>query len=266
MTNNLQLTTNNEIMQLRKNIVAGNWKMNKTAVEAAALINEINQGASGLQNVQLVLCTPAIYLESARKNAHETISIGAQNCYCEIAGAFTGEISAAMLSSVGVSHVIIGHSERRQIFSEKSKLLSKKVDIALVYGLTPIYCCGEPLEIRETGLHFSYVKSQITRELFHLSETDFSKLVIAYEPIWAIGTGKTATVDEAQEMHAALRNHISKKYGKDVADSISILYGGSCNAANAASIFSQPDVDGGLIGGASLKSTDFLTIAQSFPK
>ncbi len=253
-------------MQLRKNIVAGNWKMNKTATEANTLINEINQGLSVLSNVQLVLCPPAIYLESTRKNANETISVGAQNCYCEASGAFTGEISAAMLSSVGVSHVIIGHSERRQIFSEKSKMLSKKVEVAIANGLTPIYCCGEPLEIRETGLHFSYVKSQITRELFHLSETDFSKLVIAYEPIWAIGTGKTATVEEAQVMHAALRNHIFKKYGKDVADGISILYGGSCNAANAKSIFSQPDVDGGLIGGASLKSADFLTIANSFVK
>lgn len=253
-------------MQLRKNIVAGNWKMNKTATEAVTLINEINQGVSALKNVLLVLCPPTIYLESARKNADSKISVGAQNCYSDASGAFTGEISAAMLSSVGVSHVIIGHSERRQIFSEKSKMLSKKIDIAIANGLTPIYCCGEPLEIRETGLHFSYVKSQITRELFHLSEEDFSKLVIAYEPIWAIGTGKTATVDEAQEMHAALRNHIFKKYGKDIADGVSILYGGSCNATNAASIFSQPDVDGGLIGGASLKSADFLAIANSFEK
>ena len=250
----------------RKKIVAGNWKMNKTATEAATLVNEINQGVASLANVQLVLCTPSVFLESTRKNAGASIAVGAQNCYSEASGAFTGEISAVMLSSIGVSHVIIGHSERRQIFGEKSKLLSKKIEIALANGLTPIYCCGEPLEIRETGLHFGYVKSQITRELFHLSEEDFSKLVIAYEPIWAIGTGKTASTEEAQEMHAALRNHISKKYGKDIAEGISILYGGSCNASNAAAIFSQPDVDGGLIGGASLKSADFLTIANSFPK
>ena len=189
----------------------------------AALVNEINEGAASNSNVQLVLCTPSIFLESTRKNAKASISVGAQNCYSEAMGAFTGEISAIMLSSIGVSHVIIGHSERRQIFGEKSKLLTKKVEIALVNGLTPIYCCGEPLEIREAGLHFGYVKSQITRELFHLSEEDFSKLVIAYEPIWAIGTGKTASTEEAQEMHAALRNHISKKYGKDIEKIICIL-------------------------------------------
>ncbi len=253
-------------MTSRKNIVAGNWKMNKTASEAVTLVGEINQGAKSLKNVQLVLCTPAVYLESARNEADSKIAVGAQNCYCEASGAFTGEISASMLVSVGVTHVIIGHSERRQIFGEKSKLLSKKIEIALANGLTPIYCCGEPLEIRETGLHYSYVKSQLTREIFHLSEEDFSKLVIAYEPIWAIGTGKTATTAEAQEMHAALRNHISKKYGKNVADGVSILYGGSCNASNASTLFAQPDVDGGLIGGASLKSADFLAIANAFPK
>ena len=253
---------------MRKHIVAGNWKMNKTLDEGIALASEIvNIAADEIKDdVSLVLCPPFIHLSSVSRviGSAPKLFLGAQNCNDHASGAYTGEISVEMLRSVGAQFVIIGHSERREYFEESNEFLAKKVDIALGAGLTPIFCCGEPLDIREAGTHFGYVTNQITASLFHLDTDTFRKLVIAYEPIWAIGTGKTATEAQAQEMHARLRAHIAAKYGSELADEISILYGGSCNASNARAIFAGPDVDGGLIGGASLKARDFIEIAKSF--
>jgi len=192
------------------------------------------------------------------------IKVGAQNCSEHESGAYTGEISAPMLKSIGIPYVILGHSERRQYFGEDGKLLAKKVDVALKYGLTPIFCCGEPLEVRESNGHEALVKKQVEESLFHLDATGLQKVVIAYEPVWAIGTGKTATAQQAQDMHAVIRKHLASKYGEAIASSISILYGGSVNAANAKELFSCADVDGGLVGGASLKSREFTEIAKSF--
>jgi triosephosphate isomerase len=192
------------------------------------------------------------------------LAVAAQNCHEKASGAYTGEISAAMLASAGVQYVILGHSERRQYFAETNEQLAAKTDAALANGLTPLFCCGESLETREGADFLGHVAQQVTESLFHLSAEDFAKVVIAYEPIWAIGTGLTASSDQAQEMHAYLRSHIAKQYGQSVADSISILYGGSCNAKNAKELFACPDVDGGLIGGASLVAADFITIATSY--
>ena len=189
--------------------------------------------------------------------------IGAQNCSEHESGAYTGEISAAMLKSAGVPYVILGHSERRQYFGENGPLLAKKVDVALKHGLTPIFCCGEPLDVRESNGHEALVKKQVEESLFHLECIKPAKGCIAYEPVWAIGTGKTATSQQAQDMHAVIRKHLATKYGQ-AAESISILYGGSVNAANAKELFACPDVDGGLVGGASLKSREFTEIAKSF--
>jgi triosephosphate isomerase len=191
--------------------------------------------------------------------------MGAQNCSEHEAGAYTGEVSAPMLRSIGIPYVILGHSERRQYFGENGKLLAKKVDMALKYGLTPIFCCGEPLQVREKNEHEKLVKQQVEEALFHLEATSIEKIVIAYEPVWAIGTGKTATAQQAQDMHAVIRRHIASKYDQSVADGISILYGGSVNAGNAKELFSCADVDGGLVGGASLKSREFTEIAKAMP-
>jgi len=254
---------------MRKKIVAGNWKMNKTFEEAGILASEVmgmvEDEVKG--NVRVVLCIPFPYLVSIknqlRKNSR--IEVGAQNCSEHEAGAYTGEVSAAMLRSMGVPYVIIGHSERRQYFGEDAKLLAKKVDISLKYGLTPIFCCGEPLEVREKNEHEKLVKQQVEEALFHLDADAVEKVVIAYEPVWAIGTGKTATSQQAQQMHAVIRQHLASKYGKSVADNISVLYGGSVNAGNAKELFANPDVDGGLVGGASLKSRDFTEIIKAMP-
>src|SRR5690606_9874643 len=191
------------------------------------------------------------------------IDVGAQNCSEHEAGAYTGEVSAPMLRSIGVPYVILGHSERRQYFHEDSALLAKKVDIALKYGLTPIFCCGEPLDVREKSQHEALVKQQVQDALFHLDITDITKVVIAYEPVWAIGTGKTATAAQAQDMHAVIRKHLASRYDASTADAISVLYGGSVNAGNAKELFACPDVDGGLVGGASLKSRDFTDIVKA---
>lgn len=252
---------------MRKKIVAGNWKMNKTLDEALALTSEVvNMVKDEVRNeTKVILCTPALYLLSLKKYVENSanLSIGAQNCSDKSSGAYTGEISAPMLASSGISSVIIGHSERREYFGESNEMLAAKVDIALANGLTPLFCCGESLDLRQNSDYLGFVKNQITESLFHLSPEDFAKVVIAYEPIWAIGTGLTASVEQAQEMHAALRNHIAEKYGNSIADDISILYGGSVNAANAAQLFASPDVDGGLVGGASLKSRDFVEIIKA---
>ncbi len=253
---------------MRKKIVAGNWKMNNTLEEGISLSSEIvNMVADEVtDDVELVLCTPYIHLSSVSKIIGDApkVSLGAQNCNDNLKGAFTGEISVDMLKSVGVKYVILGHSERREYYQESNEFLAKKVDTVLAAGLTPIFCCGEALDIREKDEQYDFVTNQLTESIFHLSPEDFKKLVIAYEPIWAIGTGKTATPEQAQEMHAKLRAHIAGKYGQEIADSISILYGGSCNPGNAKTLFALEDVDGGLIGGASLKSRDFIDIAKSY--
>lgn len=252
---------------MRKKIVAGNWKMNNTLEEGKALTSEVvNMAKSEVpSSVHLVLCTPFIHLVPVVQLAEKTlVSVGAQNCSDKESGAYTGEVSASMIASANVSYVILGHSERREYFKETNASLATKVDLALKHNLTPIFCCGESLTQREKGIHVDFVKNQLTESLFHLSSTEFSKIVIAYEPIWAIGTGVTASSEQAQEMHAEIRNHLVSKYGKESAENTSILYGGSCKPGNAKELFSCPDVDGGLIGGASLKARDFIDIAKSF--
>ena len=252
---------------MRKKIVAGNWKMNKSLEEALSLTSEVvNMVRDEVRgDVEVVLCTPYIYLPVLQKYVQEVdrISLGAQNCHHKASGAFTGEISASMLSAIEVPYVIIGHSERRQYFGETDALIAEKVKIALENGLKPIFCCGELLEQRQNEDFIAIVKDQITAALFDLSAEDFGKVVIAYEPVWAIGTGLTASSAQAQEMHASLRAHIAEKFGAQVADDTTILYGGSCNEKNADELFACPDVDGGLIGGASLKSREFTNIIKS---
>jgi triosephosphate isomerase len=253
---------------MRSKIVAGNWKMNKTLDEGVALASEIVNMVNDavLTDVKTVICPPFIHLNSVSKiiGGNPKVVLGAQNCNDHESGAYTGEVSVGMLKSVGVQYVIIGHSERREYYNENNAFLKDKVDAALKADLVPIFCCGEPLEVRESEEHFSYVTNQLTESLFHLEEQDFAKLVIAYEPIWAIGTGKTATEQQAQEMHKKIRDHIASRYSEAMASEISILYGGSCKPSNAKELFAQPDVDGGLIGGAALKSKDFVDIIKSF--
>lgn len=252
---------------MRQKIVAGNWKMNKTLEEAQSLTSEImGMVADEVKgNVTVVLCVPFPYLLPIKNQlgTSSTVYVGAQNCSEHDAGAYTGEVSTNMIKSLGVSYVIIGHSERRQYFGEDAKLLATKVNKVLTSGLTPIFCCGEPLEIREAGTHESLVKQQVGESLFHLSVDALKKVVIAYEPVWAIGTGKTASSQQAEDMHAVIRKHLASKYGNDVAESISILYGGSVNAANSKELFACANVDGGLVGGASLKSREFVEIIKS---
>ena len=249
---------------MRKKVVAGNWKCNTTLEEGIALAKEVNSLVN-TNDVVVVLGTPFIHLTEVVKTVtNKAISVSAQNCAAEPKGAFTGEVSAAMVKSTGAKYVILGHSERREYYGETSAILNKKLALALENGLTPIYCCGEPLSIREAGTQNAYVVKQLEETIFALSVSDFNKLIIAYEPIWAIGTGKTATTQQAQDMHKVIRDAIAAKMGKEAAEGISILYGGSCNAANAKELFANPDVDGGLIGGASLKAADFNTIISSF--
>ncbi len=252
---------------MRKKIVAGNWKMNKTLDEAVALTSEIVNMVKDEVNsdVEVVLAVPALYLATLKSYVagHPRISLGAQNCHEKAFGAYTGEISAPMLRAMGIPYVILGHSERRQYFSETSRQLAEKVDIALENGLKPIFCCGESLDQRQNGDYIGVVKAQLTESLFHLGAEEMARVVIAYEPIWAIGTGLTASAAQAQEMHAALRGHLAEKFGSEVAQDISILYGGSVGAANAGELFAGADVDGGLVGGASLKSRDFTDIIRA---
>ena len=251
----------------RKKIVAGNWKMNKTLEEAnilaAEILGMVNDEVTG--DVKVIFCVPFPYLLTIKNQLGKStrISVAAQNCSEHEWGAYTGEVSAPMLKSMGVPYVVLGHSERRQYFGEDGKLLAKKVDVALKHGLGPIYCCGEPLEIRESNQHEALVKKQVEESLFHLDADAIQKVIIAYEPVWAIGTGKTASSQQAQDMHAVIRKHLAGKYGQAVADSITIQYGGSVGAANAKELFACPDVDGGLVGGASLKSRDFTEIIKS---
>lgn len=251
---------------MRKNIVAGNWKMNKTLQEGLALAKELDAALKGRTiTCDVIIGTPFIHLASIAAAIDTTrIGVAAENCADKESGAYTGEVSAAMVASTGARYVIIGHSERRAYYHETSPILMEKVKLALSNGLTPIFCVGEVLEEREAGKHFEVVARQVEEALFTLDQTDFAKLILAYEPVWAIGTGKTATADQAQEMHAHIRKSIAAKYGKEVANGCSILYGGSCNAANAKELFSRADVDGGLIGGASLSVDKFLPIIEAF--
>lgn len=241
--------------------------MNKTLEEANTLTSEISGMVADevRGDAKVILCTPFPYLLPIKKllGDQARIAVGAQNCSEHEAGAYTGEVSAPMLASMRIAYVILGHSERRQYFGEGGALLAKKVDVALKHGLTPIYCCGEPLEVRERNEHEALVKQQVEDSLFHLNAETIKKVVIAYEPVWAIGTGKTASAQQAQDMHAVIRKHLAGKYGQAIADSISILYGGSVNAANAKELFACADVDGGLVGGASLKSREFVEIVKS---
>ena len=251
---------------MRKNIVAGNWKMNKTLQEGIALAKELNEVlANERPNCDVIICTPFIHLASVTPLVDSAkIGVGAENCADKESGAYTGEVSAAMVASTGAKYVILGHSERRAYYHETPEILKEKVRLALANGLTPIFCVGEVLEEREAGKQNEVVYGQLAGSLFDLTAEEFSRLIIAYEPVWAIGTGKTATAAQAQEIHAYIRSVIAEKYGRDVADNTSILYGGSCKASNARELFANPDVDGGLIGGASLKAADFKGIIDAF--
>lgn len=249
---------------MRKKIVAGNWKMNKTFSEAKELAHQLVNSSYDAQ-VDMILFPPALYVSDLVDIASElAIGVGLQNVSEHDKGAFTGEISADMIASVGAEYCLVGHSERREYFGEQNQVLSQKIKQLLLNKITPIYCCGEILVEREKGNHFNLVKSQIKEGLFHLSSEEILSCIVAYEPVWAIGTGVTATSDQAQEMHSFIRGVISEKYGLEVASKISILYGGSCNPENAKELFACNDVDGGLIGGASLVAEKFISIANSF--
>jgi len=251
---------------MRKQIAAANWKMNKTFQDGKDLLETIVNGIEKLSSdQQVIFAVPYPYLMVSKKsidNKHN-IFIAAQNCHHKTSGAYTGEVSVDMLDSIGINHCVVGHSERREYFHESNAELAEKVNLCLSKSITPIFCCGEPLNIREEGIQNSFVEKQLNDSLFHLNAEDIQRVVIAYEPIWAIGTGKTASSDQAQEMHAHLRAVLAHKYGMQVAENISILYGGSVKGANAKEIFSQPDVDGGLVGGASLISAEFLQIINA---
>lgn len=254
---------------MRKEIAAANWKMNITYPQAETLIEDLLEQNHHLNGHRLVILgVPFPYLKMAQDRVHnnDNYHIAAQNMHHEESGAYTGEISAEMLHSIGVEYVILGHSERREHCGETNANLAKKVTLALEYDIKPIFCCGEPLYVREAGKEEEYVEKQLTESLFHLSASQIQNFVIAYEPIWAIGTGKTATVDQAQEMHSFIRGLLSAKYGRDIANTVSILYGGSIKSSNAKAIFEQNDVDGGLVGGASLIAADFGTIIDSLKK
>ena len=255
---------------MRKKIVAGNWKMNLLDEDVINYIVDFNSKKNEIESdAEIVILPPSIYLDTMISMPDWDIKIGAQNCSQFNNGAYTGEISASMLrdfdyDSENLHYCLVGHSERRAYFKETNEVLSEKVNRLIENQLKPIYCCGEELEQRKMQTHFSLVKSQIQEGLSHLKDEEINHVVIAYEPVWAIGSGETATSEQAQEMHAFIRTLLTEKYGADTANSISILYGGSCNPANAQELFSQPDVDGGLIGGASLKSADFIQIANSY--
>ncbi len=252
---------------MRKHIVAGNWKMNKNFEEADELLNNLMDQLENVElgDTRLIVCPPFPYLEMASDYGNDSyFMVGAQDVSAYESGAYTGEISAGMLESMEMDFCIVGHSERRAYHGETDQQVAAKVNNLLAHGISPIVCCGEVLEEREANKQFDVVKRQISDGLFHLNAEEIKNVVIAYEPVWAIGTGKTATPEQAQEIHAYIRSLLAEKYGKDVADEISILYGGSCKPGNAKELFANPDVDGGLIGGACLKAEDFLAIATSF--
>lgn len=261
----LKLTVYKNI-EMRKNIVAGNWKMNTTLAEGVGLAKDVNEALkNATPKCDVVICVPFTHLASvAAAIDTDKLGLGAENCADHVKGAYTGEVSAPMVASTGAKYVILGHSERRQYYGETSEILKEKVNLALAENLTPIFCIGEVLEQREDGTYNEVVTKQIEDALFDLSAEDFGKLILAYEPVWAIGTGKTATAEQAEDMHAHIRSVIAGKYGKEVADNTSILYGGSCKPSNAAELFAKPDVDGGLIGGAALDAASFMGIVNAF--
>ena len=250
---------------MRKKVIAANWKMNLTYTEAMTLTDTLVDSSFELSRAEVILAAPFVYLHDlvGRIQSKPSFSIAAQNCSSEEKGAFTGEISASMLVSIGTEFVIIGHSERRTIFGENDALIAKKLKVALAYGLIPIFCCGEDLQQRNSSNHFNKVEEQLNNGLFSLDIALVSKCIIAYEPVWAIGTGVTASTDQAQEMHAFIRTKLKDKYNASIAELIPILYGGSVTSKNSAELFSCTDVDGGLVGGASLKAVEFLSIIQS---
>ena len=250
---------------MRKKIVAGNWKMNTLPSEGVELAKGVAAGKAEVCDcVNLIVCPPFTHLQSVIEAlGNSGVAVGAQDCATEVKGAYTGEVAASMIAALGCKYVILGHSERRQYYGETSETLNKKMARAYENNLTPIYCVGENLDEREANRHFNVVKAQIEEVVFNLSEEQFRNLVIAYEPVWAIGTGKTATAEQAQEIHAYIREVLRSKFGA-AAEECPILYGGSCKPSNAGEIFSKEDVDGGLIGGAALKAEDFLAIGKAF--
>ena len=251
---------------MRKQIAAANWKMNLTYQQGEKLLDEILSAQLRLtENQQVVFAVPFPYLIMAKSTVADAkgYDVAAQNCNEKLNGAYTGEISVEMLQSVGIKYCVVGHSERREYFLETNKMLADKVNLCLQFNITPIFCCGEALTIREKGTQNEFVQQQLEESLFHLSENDIKKIVIAYEPIWAIGTGKTASTQQAQEMHHHLRSVIAAKYGQEIANELPILYGGSVKAGNASELFACADVDGGLVGGASLVAQDFIEIIKT---
>lgn len=253
-------------MRMRKQIAAANWKMNLSFQQGEKLLNDILTAKIALADHQeVIFAVPYPYLLMTRSEVAEEKNYytAAQNCYHKKSGAYTGEVSAEMLHSIGVPYCVIGHSERREYFNESNAVLADKLNLCLENFITPIFCCGEPLSIREQGTQNEFVATQLKESLYHLPAEKIKDIVIAYEPIWAIGTGKTATTEQAQEMHAYLRSALAAQYGKDIAAQISILYGGSVKANNAKELFSCPDVDGGLVGGASLVAADFIDIIKA---
>ena len=252
---------------MRKNLVAGNWKMNTTVAEGVQLAKEVNEAvaAAGELKCDVVIGVPFTHLTAVKNVINiEKVGLSAENCANKEKGAYTGEVSAAMVASTGANYVILGHSERREYYNETPEILKEKVDLALANGLKVIFCCGESLELREAGTYEDFIKAELKDSLFHLSAEQFANIVIAYEPIWAIGTGKTATSDQAEEVHAFIRSFLAEKYGETVANDTTILYGGSCKPSNAPELFAKPNIDGGLIGGESLKAADFMGIVTAF--
>lgn len=252
---------------MRKNIVAGNWKMNTTVAEGVQLAKEVNEAvaAAGELKCDVVIGVPFTHLTAVKDVINiEKVGLSAENCANKEKGAYTGEVSAAMVASTGANYVILGHSERREYYNETPEILKEKVDLALANGLKIIFCCGESLELRNAGTYEEFIKAELKDSLFHLSAEEFANIVIAYEPIWAIGTGVTATSDQAEEVHAFIRSFLAEKYGETVANDTTILYGGSCKPSNAPELFAKPNIDGGLIGGASLKAADFMGIVTAF--
>ena len=252
---------------MRKNIVAGNWKMNTTVAEGVQLAKEVNEAvdAAGELKCDVVIGVPFTHLTAVKDVIDiEKVGLSAENCANKEKGAYTGEVSAAMVASTGANYVILGHSERREYYNETPEILKEKVDLALANGLKIIFCCGESLELRNAGTYEEFIKAELKDSLFHLSAEEFANIVIAYEPIWAIGTGVTATSDQAEGVHAFIRSFLAEKYGETVANDTTILYGSSCKPSNAPELFAKPNIDGGLIGGASLKAADFMGIVTAF--
>ncbi len=251
---------------MRKKIVAGNWKMNKNLQEGVALAKELTEVVKN-PNCGVIICTPFIHLASVAEIVKDSaIELGAENCADKASGAYTGEVSAEMVKSTGAQYVILGHSERREYYKETPEILKEKVQLALANGLKVLFCIGETLAEREANKQNEVVKAELAGSVFNLTAEEWKNIVIAYEPIWAIGTGKTATADQAEEIHAYIRSCVAEVYGQEVADDTTILYGGSCKASNAPELFAKPDIDGGLIGGASLKAADFKGIIDAWNK